>query len=80
MYIIYDNRKYTLIEEPHFEYHDSIGCMSAISSDEWVLAAAVDDSGIKYELWWKCPKTMNINSVINREPDDIIDENGKYLK
>ena len=80
MYIIYDNKKYTFTESPHFEYHDSIGCMSAISSDEWVTAAAMDESGKIYELWWKCPKTADINCVLKRVPDDIIDENGKYVK
>jgi len=80
MEIIYDNKKYTLAEKPHFEYHDSIGCMSAISSDEWIMASASDESGKKYELWWKCPKTADIDSVLHKEPDDIIDENGKYIK
>ena len=80
MDIVYDNKKYTLTEEPHYEYHDSIGCMSATGSDEWVLASAADESGKKYELWWKCPGKADAKSVLDREPDDIIDENGKYIK
>lgn len=80
MEITYNDKTFILIEEPHFEYHDSIGCMSAISSEEWVTAKAVDESNKSYDLWWKCRNGMDIKDINFSEPDDILDEYGKYIK
>ena len=79
MYIVYNNKKYILTEKPHFEYHDGLGCMSCVNSDEWVMASARDEKGAAFELWWKCPKSAAADSVLEREPDDVLDENGKYV-